>query len=125
MLTKGREHLQAARVLLESELFRGCVSQSYYAAFSAMYAYIGEPPSKRWAHIGLRKNFTRKLYEENFPPEECSRLNQNLMSLYTIRLDADYEKITIPSERAHFAIEFAEEILNLVERRLGNEFLSL
>ena len=64
MLDKAKAHLEAAELLYEQNHYRDAVSRAYYAAFSAMQAFVGAPPRGRWVkpYRGIR-HVKPKLYE--------------------------------------------------------------
>ncbi|MBM3241785.1 HEPN domain-containing protein [Candidatus Poribacteria bacterium] len=116
MLNKAREHLKSAEILFREEQYRDAVSRAYYAAFSAMLAYVGQPPKGKWEHPGLRGVFIRKLGEAGMPVENCRTLRSNLLDLHDARIDADYSTTEIGKRVAIDALEIACNVISLVER---------
>jgi uncharacterized protein (UPF0332 family) len=116
MLNKAREHLKSAEILFCEEQYRDSVSRAYYAVFSAMLAYVGQPPKGKWEHPGLRGVFIRRLGEAGMPVEDCRTLRSNLRDLHDARIDADYSAAKIDKSTASNTLEIAREVISVVER---------
>ncbi len=116
MLNKAKEHLKSAEILLREEQYRDVASRAYYAAFSAMFAYVGQPPRGQWNHYGLRGVFIRRLGEAGMPVKNCRTLRSNLRDLHDTRIDADYSTTEIDESTASNALEIAREVISIVER---------
>jgi uncharacterized protein (UPF0332 family) len=116
MLTKTREHLRSAEVLLEQGQYRDAVSRAYYAVFSAMQGSVGPPPKGKWEHPALRSTFIRKLRAEGKMVEQCRELRKRLRFLHSAREDADYTAGSIDERTVQEAIQLAQEILTLIQR---------
>lgn len=127
MLNKAREHLKSAEILFCEEQYRDAVSRAYYAAFSAMHAYVrfshrrlrltvGNPPKGQWKHPGLRGVFIRRLGEAGMPVEICRTLRSHLRDLHDARIDADYSTAKIDKSTASNTLEIAREVISVVER---------
>jgi uncharacterized protein (UPF0332 family) len=95
VLSKAENHLRSAEILWRHGQYRAAVSRAYYASFSAMCAFVGEPPRGRWEHPGLRGVFVQQLGVRGVPVTECRRLRQRLRSLHDARTDPDYTAIAI------------------------------
>ncbi len=121
MLNKAREHLQAAELLYRHQYYRDAVSRAYYAVFTAMQAFVGDPPRGRWNHPALRGIFIRTLADRGVPIETCRQLRRRLRYLLDAREDADYRKEEIEGGLALDALEIAREVLNMVEGVWINE----
>jgi uncharacterized protein (UPF0332 family) len=116
MLSKAEEHLRSAESLWRHGQYRDAVSRAYYASFSAMGAFVGEPPRGRWEHPGLRGVFVQQLRVRGVPVAECRRLRQRLRSLHDARTDADYSTIAIDETTVQEALAIAREILAVIQR---------
>ena len=116
MLDKAKEHLSSAEILLCEGQYRDAISRAYYAVFSAMYAYVGEPPRGRWEHPALRGIFVRMLGEAGTSTESCRALRRRLRYLYDARIDADYSPVEFDEDTAVSALEIARDVIGLVER---------
>ena len=120
-LVGARQALEGGKVLLAHTDFRGCVSRSYYAAYQAMWAAVGEPEKKpRWEHLGVIKTFARGRW---FDPQagfrgpgvfESQRFA--LLRLYDLRLKADYRLDDISQEEAQWALQIAQEIIAIASQ---------
>jgi uncharacterized protein len=115
MIDKATAHLQAAEILFEHRYYRDAVSRAYYAAFSAMQAFVGDPPRGRWEHPGLRGAFIRKLAERGMPIDDCREMRKRLRYLLDAREDADYREEEVDEEIAVDARQIAREALRVVE----------
>ena len=82
------QHLASARLLREHGLLRDSIARLYYSAFSLMVAVCGEPPSGRWKHKGILKEFFRRLNQVGIRLDEESR--ELLIVFYDKRREADY-----------------------------------
>jgi uncharacterized protein (UPF0332 family) len=116
VLSKAEEHLRSAGILWRHGQYRDAVSRAYYASFSAMCAFVGEPPRGRWEHPGLRGVFVQQLSVRGVPVAECRRLRQRLRSLHDARTDADYTNMAIDETTVQEALTIAREILEVVQR---------
>ena len=121
-LSGARQTLEGAKVLLEHADFRGCVSRYYYAAYQAMWAAVGEPEKKpRWEHFGIIKSFARGKWldpQVGFRgPGIFESQRFALHRLYDLRLKADYRLDDISHEEAQWAIQIAQEIIAIAERK--------
>lgn len=115
MINKAREHLQAPELLYRHRYYRDAVSQAYYAVFTAMQAFIGDPPRGRWKHPALAGVFIRTLTERGLPIETCRQLRRRLRYLLDAREDADYREEEVEEGLAVDALEIAREVLSVVE----------
>ena len=111
-LEGARQALAGARMLLDNEDFRGCVSRCYYAAYQAMWAAVGDPEKKpRWEHFGIIKTFVRGNWLDpqaaRKGPGVFERQRFALRRLYDLRLGADYRLDDITRREAQWAVETA------------------
>src|SRR5882724_5834575 len=59
-LAVARKYLDDAYYLLAARRLESAVSRAYYAAYQAMWAALGEPPSAgEWRHLGIISHFVR------------------------------------------------------------------
>lgn len=115
MIDKAKAHLQAAEPLYHQHHYRDAVSRAYYAAFSAMQAFVGDPPRGRWEHPGLRGAFVAKMAERGLPIDICRELRKRLRSLQDAREVADYREDDVDAGTALDALEIARKTLSLAE----------
>lgn len=121
-LEGARQALKGAKVLLENGDFRGCVSRCYYAAYQAMWAAVGDPEKKpRWEHLGIMKTFVRGSWFDPGAsikgPGVFERQRFSLRRLYDLRLGADYRLDDISQTEARWAVQIAQEVIALAERK--------
>src|SRR5262245_4124461 len=116
MLGKAEAHLRSAELLWRYGQYRDAVSRAYYASFSAMYAFVGEPLRGRWEYPGLRGVCVPQLSVRGVPAAECWRLRQRLRFLYDTRTDAAYTPAAIYETPAQEALAIARETLEVVRR---------
>ena len=121
-LAGAQQTLAGARALLASGDFRGCVSRCYYAAYQAMWAAVGEPPTKpRWEHFGLIQTFVRGRWVDPqvslHGPGVLEAQRFALRRLYDLRLGADYRLDTVSRQDAEWAIQTVQEVLTVIEQR--------
>ena len=115
MITKAKAHLAAAELLYRQHHYRDAVSRAYYAAFSAMQAFVGDPPRGRWGHPGLRGAFVAKLAERGLAIDTRRELRKRLRYLRDARELADYRVDEVEACTARDALEIARETLRLAE----------
>jgi len=115
VIDKAKAHLQAAQLLYQHLSYRDVVSRAYDAAFSAMQAFVGDPPRGRWEHPGLRGAFVTKLAERGLPIETCRQLRRRLRYLLDAREVADYREDAVEAGMALDALDIAGEVLRFAE----------
>ncbi len=126
-LEAARQTFNGAKVLLENEDFRGCVSRCYYAAYQAMWAAVGDPEKKpRWEHFGIIKTFVRGSWfshrDRASGPGLFERQRFSLRRLYDLRLGADYRVDDVTQREAQWAVQVAQDVIALCERGdIGDE----
>ena len=121
-LDSAVQALTGARTLLGSNDFRGCVSRCYYAAYQAMWAAVGEPPTKpRWEHFGLIQTFVRGRWVDPHVtlhgPGALEAQRFALRRLYDLRLGADYRLDNVDRQEAEWAVQTVQEVLTIIEQR--------
>lgn len=121
-LEGAAQALTGARTLLGSNDFRGCVSRCYYAAYQAMWAAVGEPPTKpRWEHFGLIQTFVRGRWIDPqvsmHGPGALEAQRFALRRLYDLRLGADYRLDTVNQQDAEWAVQTVQEVFTIIEQR--------
>ncbi|MBW2020708.1 MAG: HEPN domain-containing protein [Deltaproteobacteria bacterium] len=119
----GRLFLCTARFLqnngVDEAAYRSAISRAYYACFIAvrdLVFRVCSPEYRRKAGIkderGIGHKPLREYYLKNGTTESVKRLRDDLKSLYTSRIDADYNmRQTITKDDAQYAIEEAELVL--------------
>lgn len=122
----GRLFLGTARFLqnkgADEAAYRSALSRAYYACFIVVRDLVFRVCSPEyWRKAGVRDERgighkpLREYYLKNGTTESVERLRDDLKSLYSSRIDADYNmRQTITDEDAQQAIEEAEAILELL-----------
>lgn len=108
LLTRGRDELRAAEVLLDAGLSSQALTRAYLAAFhaaSAALATIGETPHTR---TGVVSAFGRRVVVEGGLNHEVGR---NLRRLFDDREYVDYGLGEAPAEESRTAISDAKRLL--------------
>jgi len=122
-LTKAEESLQAAKTLLDNELYNDAVSRAYYACFQiacvALHQYdiINIDDVRQYRHKDIIGFFVAKLINEKkvYSKEIRSYLHQLLDS----RMIADYEPhTTFSAEKAKERVEWAIYFYGIVKESL-------
>ena len=113
---KAFERLETAKWCMNEGFITSCVSNLYFAYFNFFQYAVGEPPRKRWQHIGIAKAFVHKAYRESrVPVELISKLKGSYDKLYALRRKADYTDELI-TERVTPELE---EYINSLQEALG------
>jgi uncharacterized protein (UPF0332 family) len=113
----AQEHYNAAQQLLASGLYRACVSRSYYACFQAMWVAVGDPPLGWWKHAGLWQFFCHGQWTvPPLLPTTLASLYQRLLTLYQMRLDADYRALSISQVQAQEAVDTATQVFDVIKQ---------
>ncbi|MFQ6062931.1 MAG: hypothetical protein ACE5KT_10755 [Methanosarcinales archaeon] len=110
---------------MDNGLYRSSVTRGYYAVYQAMWSVLGDPPKKRWKHIGILKNFTNNYYSNISTKYEelidAKRLFKDLVRLYEYRLLADYDASDIAYEEAKWAYDLSEILITIISKEFKNE----
>jgi uncharacterized protein (UPF0332 family) len=87
--------------------------RSYYAAYTAMWLALGDPPRTRWQHEGIVKHFVLGQWQSH--PQPLSRdMRKALNTLYKYRLKADYHGRKVTGGEAREAFATAVMVLTMV-----------
>jgi uncharacterized protein (UPF0332 family) len=119
----ARMYLDDARYLLAAKRLESAVSRAYYAAYQAMWAALGEPPSGgQWRHLGIISHFVRGYwFEQAYPPTGpglLEHLRLPLHRLYQFRIDVDYDLIPLDSASAEECVAITERTMTEIEQRV-------
>jgi uncharacterized protein (UPF0332 family) len=113
----AQENHTAAQHTLQHGFYGACVSRSYYACFQAMWVALGDPPLGRWEHGGLMRTFCRGQWANPILlPTSLAPLYKRLLTLYDLRLDADYRALPITLEKAQEAVQTVAELFHLISQ---------
>jgi uncharacterized protein (UPF0332 family) len=116
--TIAHENLQAARHAVQQQWYNVSASRSYYAASTAMWIAVDDPPRTRWQHAGIVKVFAQGQWQREQMPLTRD-LRKALETLSKHRLKADYHGRPVTVNEAHEAMTTAEQVLTLVATALG------
>lgn len=118
----ARESYTVAQYLFQQGFYGASVSRSYYACFQAMWAAIGDPPRARWEHRGLIRTFCRGRWADPIVlPTSLAGLYKALLTLYDLRLDADYRAAPVTREKAQDAERTVTGLFDLIVRHTSIE----
>jgi uncharacterized protein (UPF0332 family) len=125
-LSVARKYVDDARYLLAAGRLESAVPRAYYAAYQAMWAALGDPPSsEQWRHLGFISHFVRGYwYEPAHPPTGpglLEHLRFRLHRLYQFRLDVDYDLIALDSTSAEEGVATAARTITEIEQRVRGE----
>jgi uncharacterized protein (UPF0332 family) len=122
-LEAASRYLEGARVLSEAGDYAGAISRCYYAAYQAMWAALGDPPTRRrWEHAGIVQAFVRGRWDDrSYPrigPGLYERFRFPLRRLYDIRLGVDYRIESVTNETADWALEVVRDLLATISTKV-------
>jgi len=125
-LIAARKYLDDARYLLDAGRLESATSRAYYAAYQAMWAALGDPPSGgQWRHIGIIRHFVRGYWFDPTHPQTgpglLEHLRFSLHRLYQFRIDADYDLTYIGNSSAEECVKTAERTLAEIDQRFQKE----
>jgi uncharacterized protein (UPF0332 family) len=119
----AQELYQAAATALNQQHYRACAGLAYYACFQAMWVALSDPPTGRWQHVGISRQFCHGQWAHPaLAPTELASLYRRLMALYELRLDAQYRALVVPLEQAQHSLQTAFDVMQRVcQYQLGEE----
>jgi len=118
----AQELYQAATRALDQQHFRACAGLAYYASFQAMWVALSDPPTGRWQHVGISRQFCHGQWVE--PPlaaTELADVYRQLMALYELRLDAHYRALAVPLKQAQQGLQTAFDVMERVRQHIFGE----
>ncbi len=111
----AQENHAAAQHLLQHGFYRPSASCAYYGCFQARWAAVGDPPQGRWEHRGLMRTFCHGRWADPILlPTSLARLYKGLLTLYDLRLDADYRASPLTPDKAQEIELTVVELFDLV-----------
>jgi uncharacterized protein (UPF0332 family) len=119
----AQELYQAAATALNQQHYRACAGLAYYACFQAMWVALSDPPTGRWQHVGISRQFCPGQWAHPaLAPTELASLYRRLMALYELQLDAQYRALVVPLEQAQNSLQTAFDVMQRVcQYQLGEE----
>ena len=107
------ENIRAARLAAQRRWYNVSAGRSYYAAYTAMWLALGDPPRTRWQHEGIVRHFMLGQWQRE--PVPLSRdIRKALSTLYKYRLKADYHGRKVVAKEAREALATAVAVLTMV-----------
>lgn len=111
----AQEHYKAAGLLLNQGLFKANVSRCYYACFQAMWMAVGDPLLGHWKHAGLMQKFCHGEWTAvPVLPNSFAVIYKKLLTVYDLRLDADYRALAVDKTKAQEALQTTKQVLDLI-----------
>lgn len=105
----ARERLEASKLCFHKGLFNSSISELYFALFTLLRAYLGEPPEGRWKHIKISRVFAKTAMEKGrFAPDFLREVIELSDALYEFRRRIDYINSIRELER--------EEVMNYLSK---------
>jgi len=114
-ISRAKENLKEAEILLKEGTYRGAISRAYYAFFEAAHAALITKGLTAKTHAGLIDLFNIHLVKTEEIPKEFARFYKEAKKA---REEADYaflKKFT--KEEAEKIIKEAEEFLKIIEKK--------
>ncbi len=111
-LQVAKEDLNAARVLLEAESYRGANNRAYYAIFHAISAVLALEGIAFKRHKDILAYFNKNYVAAEIFPREMGR---KIVKAEEVRHASDYDTFYIASkEDTIYQVETADELIQLV-----------
>lgn len=118
-LRKARESLASAQADLRGKRYNSAANRAYYAAFQAAVAtliFYDIRPAENWEHQFVASQFSGKLIRRRKLLK--SELAGVLVTLFDVRIDADYRPDPVSAKRAERAVGTARRFLKEIESKL-------
>lgn len=96
-MSRAKEALDDAKILMEQKSFASSVNRSYYAIFHALRAITAMDGFDSGKHSGVIAYFNRTYVKEGIFPKEISKI---LDTAFRLREKADYDDFVIISATA-------------------------
>jgi len=112
-LEDAKEKLESAKILLQANKLKDCISRSYYAMFSAARALLATKSLDSPKHSGVITLFNQHFVKPGLVSKELGKL---LAKAKDAREKSDYGDFTIFSkEEAEKQIEAADSLIKEIE----------
>ncbi|ACK71322.1 HEPN domain protein [Gloeothece citriformis PCC 7424] len=106
LLNLAQEELLPAELLLNNNLYRACISRSYYALYHATQALLDAKNLNPQTHRGLIKQFGQHFIKSGDLSQDLSRI---LTDTFDLRQLSDYDKtISITKKQAETTLKTAK-----------------
>lgn len=121
MLTKARDKICSARIMLENGRFDDSVSRSYYAVFHAISAALYSKELSYSTHSQVIGAFNREFVKNGIFPRSFTKM---IKRMFNERQTGDYDFDSwIDEQTARESLKNAESIITEIERYLFKETL--
>ncbi len=112
-----KKSLEAAKILLDKELFEDSISRSYYAIYHSIFAMLYSIGLSTKTHKEQMHLFYNEFIVTKKVPEH---LNRKINQILNARSDADYGSIPVlQKEDAIHALETANEVMKIANAWVG------
>ena len=114
--SKALEHLKAANLLFDHELYRDSVSRAYYAVFTVAWDYVGDSTTGEWNNRSIRKALSTRMHADGVERAQSKQMNNYFGYLLEGRQTADYSHTIFMPDEAEDFLTTAREFIGFVER---------
>lgn len=115
-ISRARENLKGAEILLKEKNYRGAISRAYYAFFEAAHAALITKGLSAKTHAGLITLFGLHFVKTNIIPAKYIRFFKEAKEA---REEADYKILKeFTKEETERIINTAKEFVGIIEKML-------
>jgi len=121
ILKLAKDRFFIAEYAYSKELYNPCASELYFALFTLMRTVLTEGQGKRWKHIGIFSEFSRKCIEEEFLSKKTLKeIGQVYLDLYHMRRKVDYGEglYSFDIESLGDYLSLVREVFKVVKSRM-------
>jgi uncharacterized protein (UPF0332 family) len=116
-LSRARQALDSARVLIQADDAEAAINRAYYACFYAALGALASRGERPKTHSGVRTQFAREFVATGLVPSETGRI---LGMAAQTREEADYDALSVfDAAAASDLLADAERFVRSVERLLS------
>ena len=121
-LRLAQQYLDDAQYLLAADRLASAVSRTYYAAYQAMWAALGDPPrADQWHHGAIINHFVHGYWFAPAHPATgpglLESLRFGLRRLYDLRLTVDDDAVPISRASAEAGVQTVHRTLTEIDQR--------
>ncbi|HEX9970798.1 MAG TPA: HEPN domain-containing protein [bacterium] len=114
-LTKAKELLKQAELLLQTASFDGSINRSYYAIFNAIRSLLALISVDSQEHSGVISLFDKHFVKTNIVEKHFSQI---VHTAFEVRQVSDYEDFYTPTaEQAKLQFDNAKKLIQEVETK--------
>ncbi len=119
-ISKAKEDLSSARILVENNFYKQSVNRSYYSVFNATRAVLAMDEFDSKKHSGIIAYFNQHYISTHRIEAEYSKI---LMGAQKIRNSSDYDDFyVVNKEEANSQIKNAEKFIIRMEKFLEDKY---